>query len=322
MQNKILVIGRLVYKLKFSISDDFDSLAVKDKDSFNTNANDVHRSFDGMAANIAYGLALLDSSPVIVSQVGCDFDWFYRPHLEKMGIELKLFIDPEKETAQQYRIEDKQKKVFSFEQENSYRFLAERDILEVLDPNDFQNLSAVFIGTGKTEADTKFIALINKYGKNLPLIYSPDGNITELTKWRLTQIVDKITLLVCTEDELKIIENRMKQSIDEILNSSKRLKYIISLLDRSKIVVHSAQFKMKVSEGPAEEILSVDSWEDAFRAGLIYGVSLKKPIVEAAQLGSALASYAVERRENQQYSPSLEQVSLRAFEVKTIQKDK
>ncbi|MFX0184626.1 MAG: carbohydrate kinase family protein [Candidatus Hodarchaeota archaeon] len=322
MQNKILVIGRLLYRLKFTVSDDFDSLINKGKETFNTNASDVHRSFDGMAANIAYGLALLDSSPVIVSQVGFDFNWAYRPHLEKLGIELKLFIDPEKETAQQYKIEDKQRKVFSFEQENSYRFLAERDILEVLDPKDLQDLSAVFIGTGKIEADTKFITIINKYGKNLPLIYSPDGNITELTKWRLSQIVDKITLLVCTEDELKTIENRMKQSINEILNSSNRLKYIISLIDRSKIVVHSAQFKMKVSEGPAEEILSIDSWEDAFRAGLLYGVSLKKPILEAAQLGSALASYAVERREKQQYSPSLEQVRLRAFEVKTVQKIK
>ncbi|MFX0173941.1 MAG: PfkB family carbohydrate kinase [Candidatus Hodarchaeota archaeon] len=323
MGNKILIIGQLLYKLNFLISDDFDSLTDKTKEILSTNANDVHRTFDGMAANIAYGLALLDSSlPVIVSQVGCDFDWSYRRHLERLGIELKLFVDPQKETFQLYRIEDKQEKVFSIKQENSYRFLAERDILEVISNNDFANFSAVFVGTGKAEADIKFISSINEHGKNLPLIYSPDDNILELTKWRLNQIVDKITLLVCTEDELTKIENRIKLSKDEILKSSKRLKYIISLIDRSRIVIHSEDFKMKISEGPAEEVLSEDSWKDAFRAGIIYGVSLKKPIEEAAQLGSALASYAVERRENQQYSPSFEQIKLRAFEVKTVRKAK
>jgi adenosine kinase len=323
MEKKILIIGQLLYKLNFSISDDLDSLTDRTKEIFSTNANDVHRTFDGMAANIAYGLALLDSSlPVIVSQVGFDFDWSYRRHLERLGIELKLFVDPQKETYQLYRIEDKQEKVFSIKQENSYRFLAERDILEVIPKKDLTNFSTVFVGTGKAEADVKFISSINEHSKNLPLIYSPDDNILELTKWRLSQIVDKITLLVCTEDELTTIENRMKLSKEEILKTSKRLKYIISLIDRSRIVIHSENFKMKISEGPAEEVLSEDSWKDAFRAGIIYGVSLKKPIEEAAQLGSALASYAVERRENQQYSPSFEQIKLRAFEVKTVRKTK
>ncbi|MFX0049938.1 MAG: PfkB family carbohydrate kinase [Candidatus Hodarchaeota archaeon] len=323
MGNKILIIGQLIYVLNFSISDDFDSLSAAAKDIFSTDANDVHRSYNGMAANIAYGLSLLDSSsPIIISQVGHDFDWSYRPHLERLGIELKLFIDPQKETFHLYRIEDKQNRVLTFKQENSYRFFAERDILEVIEPSDFRHLSAGYVATGKVEADSKFISSINEHGKNLPLIYSPDDNISELTKWRLTQIVDKITLLVCTEDELTTIENRMKLSKDEILKSSKRLKYIISLTDRSRIVIYSENFKMKVSEGPAEEVLAANSWKDAFRAGIIYGVSLKKPIEEAAQLGSALASYAVERRENQQYSPSFEQIKLRAFEVKTVHKTK
>ncbi|MFX0125535.1 MAG: PfkB family carbohydrate kinase, partial [Candidatus Hodarchaeota archaeon] len=163
---------------------------------------------------------------------------------------------------------------------------------------------------------------VHDLNKRLPVIYSPDLNIHELTKWRLTQIFDKITILICTEDELRLIEERMKQNCDEILINSKRLKYIVSMIERSRIIIFSKEFKVKVSEGPAEEALSEDFWHDAFRAGLIYGISLKKPIEEAARIGSALASYAVETRENHQYSPSLEQVSLRAFEVKTSKKEK
>ena len=97
---------------------------------------------------------------------------------------------------------------------------------------------------------------------------------------------------------------------------------IKKIISQSALNILIKDFKIKVAEGPAEEVLSEKIWKDAFRAGLTYGVSLKKPIDEAAKIGSALASYAVETRENQKYSPSLEQVSLRAFEVKTSRKDK
>lgn len=317
----ILVIGKVFYGLEFSISEKFSLLASEESVGSTTVGSDVNRVFGGTAGNVAYGLALLGAPPILVSQVGNDFDWFYRSHMEKHEVEMRLFINPERETACQYKITDAQEKVFKILQDNSYRFLAEGDLDEQLDPLMYQDFTAVFISTGKVEADAKFISTIHNYNKRLPLIYSPDANVHELTKWRLSQIFEKITVLVCTEDELKLIEERMKVSRDEILANTKRLKYLISIHQRSKIVIHAKEIQIKVSEGPAEEILSDDGWQDAFRAGLIYGISLKKPIDEAAKIGSALASYAVETREYQEYSPSLEQVSLRAFEVKTISKN-
>lgn len=287
-----------------------------------TSASDVKRVLNGMGANIAYGLAILGSYPIIISQVGYDFDCFHRHHLSRLGIDVRPFIHPEKETACLYNIKDKQDKNFTISQENSYNFFAERNLEDQMESNEFPALHAAFVGTGKVEADTKFISKVYDLNKRLPVIYSPDSNVHELTRWRLTQIFDKITILICTDDELRLIEERMKQTCDEILVNSKRLKYIVSMIQRSRTIIFSKEFKVKVSEGPAEEALSEGFWHDAFRAGLIYGVSLKKPIEEAAKIGSALASYAVETRKNQFYSPSLEQVSLRAFEVKTTRKEK
>lgn len=320
--DRILVVGRAAYLVDFSISDEFSVTSKNNNKNIITNGTDIKRTFGGMGANVAYGLAILGSHPVIVSQVGYDFDCFFRHHLEKAGIVVRVFIDNEKETASVYEIKDKTDETLTINQENSYRFFAERDIQEKFEAGEFETIDSVFIGTGKVEADAKFISTIHEQNKRLPIIYSFDSNITESTKWRLTQIFDKITVLVCTEDELRIIEERLKQTCDEILANSKRLKYIISMVLRSKTIIHSKDFKIKVAEGPAEEVLSEEIWKDAFRAGLIYGVSLKKTIDEAAKIGSALASYAVETRENQKYSPSLEQVSLRAFEVKTSRKDK
>ena len=321
LENKILVVGKIYYHLDFSISDNFSLLSSEEEGSVSTTASDVKRVLNGMGVNIAYGLAILGSYPIVVSQAGYEFNWFHRPHLEKHGIDVRPFIHGEKETASLYKIHDNQNKNLVIFQENSYQFLAERDLEDQLESNEFQGLTAVFIGTGKVEADTKFISKVISLNSRLPVIYSPDKNVHELSKWRLTQILDKISVLICTEDELNLIQERMKQTCDEILENFQRLKYIISMIQRSRIIIFSKGFKLKVAEGPADEVLSPDFWFDAFRAGVIYGISLKKPIEEAAKLGSALASYAVESRENIQYSPSLEQVSLRAFEVKTTRKE-
>lgn len=321
MNEQILLIGKLAYRLQFTVTIDFTDLLRKDVAPYSIDATELHRSFDGMVSNVAYGLVRLNSTPTVFSQVGRDFDWHYRPHLEKLGVKIKVFIDSNKETPLKIIIGDSKDRVLTIHQENSYRYIADKDLLNLIPVEDIQGFKAVFIATGIAEADAKFISDLYEITKSIPLIYSPDNNVQSLTNWRISQIIEKITILICTESELEIIEQKMNTSREEILTNSNRLRYIISMINRSKIVVYSDQFKMKVSEAPAEEVISVNEWQDAFRAGVIYGVSLKKPIAEVVQLSSSLASYAVECRENHQYSPSLEEVVLRAFEVKTIQKD-
>ncbi len=316
-----IVIGKLAYRLCFSISGKISDFSTGIEEKWIIDSTDINRQYGGMAGNIAYGLSILGARPIIISQVGRDFDWFYRPHLQKLGVNIKVFSDPEKETACWYEIQDEIAEKLVIQQDNSYRFFAEKAIDDILEVNDIELINAAFVGTGKAEADIKSLSGILKRNSRIPIIYSPDSNVQELTKWQLSNIFDQITLMICSEEELKSIEHRMKLSRDEILSKSNRIKYIISLYERSKIIINSEKTKIKVSEGPAEEVLSNDLWQDAFRAGIVYGVSLKKPIEEAARIGSALASYAVETREYQKYSPSFEQVSLRSFEVNTIKKE-
>ncbi len=321
MNPQILLIGKLAYNLGFKVEADLLQLIKDTTIQESLHARDMHRSFVGMVSNVAYGLIRLNISPTIFSLVGKDFNWLYRPYLENLGVNLKLIVDEDKETALNITIWDEKDRKITIIQDNCYRFFAEKDIIDEITLEEIQNFNAAFIATGIIEADIKFLSDLNDWNKTIPLIYSPDGNINSINKWRLSQILEKITLLVCSDSELKIIEERLNSSSTEILKNSTRLRYIVSLVDRNKIIIYSNDYQMKVSEAPAEKILSPHDWSDAFRAGLIYGVSLKKPITEVVKLASALASYAVEYRENQTYSPSLEQISLRSFEVKTIRKD-
>jgi adenosine kinase len=312
---KIILIGRLADKLEFSITGSLDKLSTKNQVHSAVESGDAIRTFDGMAYHVAYGLVCLGTSPTVISQVGMNFDWYFRPYLEGLGLDLRIFSDLDRETACIYWVTDEKGHSLKVNQENSYRFFAENQLIDKISSKDLKEYSAGFIATGKAEADTKFITELSEQSRSLPIIYSPGSNIDDLTKWRLEQILERIALLVCHEEELKLIEDRMKKERTDLITQFSTLKYIITIHDRTKIVVYGVDSAIKISEGPADEINRITGWENAFRAGIVFGVATKKTITEAARLGSALASYAVER---EQYSPSPEQVALRAFEVKAI----
>jgi sugar/nucleoside kinase (ribokinase family) len=67
--------------------------------------------------------------------------------------------------------------------------------------------------------------------------------------------------------------------------------------------------------------LTNDNWEDAFCAGILYGIANKQPIETVVKFACSLASYSMESPGSNTYSPSVEQVQLRAYEIKTAQKE-
>ncbi|MHA1971831.1 MAG: PfkB family carbohydrate kinase [Candidatus Hodarchaeales archaeon] len=316
MASYSLVIGKISYNLTFSLSQ-----SPCTENNLILEASDVKRDYSGLAANIAYGIAILGGQPILTSVVGKDFDLYYKDHLENSNVILRLFYDDKRESACVYNILTPESDVFTIVQNNSYRFFAEKDVIHNLVEDEKKNLSVVFIGTGIIEADAKFVTDIYKFNAKLPLIYSPNLDPKSFVKWRLNQILEKISILVCRESELVQFEKLLGLGRQEIIEKFNRLKYIFTIHDRSKIVIHSKDIMTKISEAPAENVVSDKGWFDAFRAGLVYAVSLKKPIIEAAKIASALASYSIEKASSQIYNPSPEQVSLRAFEVKVISKN-
>ena len=244
-----------------------------------------------------------------------------KPYLSKIKVDQKVYSDLNRETACYYDLIDEAGEKKTIKQNNCYNYIAEQSLDDKLTENEFHQYSTAFVGTGKIEADVKFCSFLQKTSSKLPIIYSPDENVNEISKWRISQLLDMISVLICEESELELLESKTKELRLDFLNKYPRLKYIISIEDRSKIVVQSKQMKMKVSDGPATDPRPMMDWKDALRAGFIFGIANKKPIDDAAKLASSLASYCVESNGNHHYAPSVEQVQLRGYEVKVVQKE-
>ena len=306
MSSDILVIGKIAYNLKFKIYSDFTNFT----ESNMHQGGETHRDYDGMASNIVYGLTVLGSTPTVTSIVGKDFDWNLKPFFEQLGIDLKVFQDSEQESACHYYLTDENDHHIILQQNNCYNYLAEHSLDDKIPPRFLNQYTVVFVGTGKVEADIKFLKYIHETGKGIPIVYSPDENIIEVSQWRFSQILDRISILICTETELRLLEEKAKETRSDFLQKYPRLKYIISMDTRFKVIVHSKELNIKVTDGPITDEITIEGWQDVFRAGIVFGVSKKKPIEETAKLAASLASYYVESLGHYKYSPSVEQVQL------------
>ena len=321
MGNDVLIIGKIAHKIVFNLLNEFNAISQSDVNHSMLHAGEARREFDGMALNVAYGLFVLGCTPSLVSLAGGDFEWYFKPYFNQIGVHQRVFVDFNRETACNYHLIDETDKKIIIKQNNCYNYIAEQSLDDNLTGSDLQQFTTAFVGTGKIEADVKFSSFLHQNNSNLPIIYSPDENIKEISKWRLSQLLELISVLICEESELQLLESKAKEKRSDFLNKYPRLKYIVSIENRAKTLIQSKGMKMKVSDGPATDPRPIMDWKDALRAGFIFGIANKKPIGDAAKLASSLASYCVESDGNHHYSPSIEQVQLRAYEVKVVQKE-
>jgi len=271
MSSSILVIGKTAYRLNFKILSEFSTFPeIKIHQ-----AAESKREYDGMASNIAYGLTVLGSTPTLTSIVGEDFEWNLKPYFEQLGIHLKVFQDSDRETACNFHLVDETDHSIILRQNNCYNYLAEQALDKMIPSKVLNQFKAIFVGTGKVEADVRFLSYIHDTNKGIPVVYSPDGNIREVSQWRFSQILEKVSIFVCDEIELQLLEEKAKESRSDFLQKYPRLKYIVSMENRSKIVIYSKNLKIKIAEAPITDEISKTGWQDVFRAGLIFGMIQK-----------------------------------------------
>jgi adenosine kinase len=321
MSSQILLIGKIGYQLSFNVSTNFRSLKEFRGPNNLVSSGENHRELGGKVTNIAYGLSVLNNRPSLISIIGNDLDCYYKDYLRDIGDVENIFYDSEKETACDYVLTDENDHTIVLQQNNCYNFFAERSLDELPSLGKLEKYGAVFVGTGKVEADIKFLSYLHQVNKALPIVFSPDKNVLDLLKWRVPQILDKIVTLVCKESELQIIEEKVNENRLSFFEKYPRLKYIIIFEPSDRIIVLSKRMKMKVSHFNIPMELSNDDWEDAFRAGILYGIANKQPIETVMKVACSLASYCLESPGKNSYSPSVEQVQLRAFEINLAKKE-
>lgn len=248
--------------------------------------------FGGTAGNIAYNLSLLGERPLIVATIGRDyhryFDWLEKNNLPQHGIKI---IEDEL-TAGAYITTDKADNQITGFNPGAMKFVAAINFDQI----DRNNTIAI-IAPGNL--DDMINCSTNYKARGIDYIFDPGQSLPMWESEDLLRCLEGSKIMISNDYELELICNKTGLDKPELLQ---RTSTIITTLGELGSCVSTPDSEIKIPPVEVKEVVDPTGAGDAYRAGLIKGLTQGLNIGRCAEMGSACASFAIERYGTQEHS--------------------
>jgi adenosine kinase len=263
--------------------------------------NGLLERFGGTAGNIAYNLALLNHPPVILATGGRDFGP-YEDWLRSLGLSLEgIRLIPEEFTAGAYITTDLADNQITGFNPGAMKHPSEYPF-DGLDPDR----SLAIVAPGNLEDMLSYSRLYQERG--LPYIFDPGQSIPVWGPDDLQAMATGALALIVNDYELELFQQKTGLTTKAIL---KRTPTLITTRGEEGSEVATLREVCTIPAVPPHQVLDPTGAGDAYRAGLLKGLARGLPMVEAARLGAATASFAVEQQGTQEHRFTLFDLSRR-----------
>jgi adenosine kinase len=284
---RIFISGSLAYDRIMDFPGRFEDHILPDKIhvlNVSFEVTGLKENFGGTAGNIAYTLSLLKERPIILSSVGADFDR-YKRWLEENDIDLSgIKVIADVFTSGAYIMTDRSDNQITGFNPGAMKFPSDY-AFQGVDPTH----SLAIISPGNTD---DMVHYRRKYKElAIPCIVDPGQQIPVLTGKRLKEMISGASMLISNDYELDMIKKSVGLTTAELLTLT---PMIITTLGENGSLVLSREKEQRVPAIPVTQVVDPTGAGDAYRAGLIKGLIMGKPIVEAARMGAVCAAYSVE----------------------------
>jgi adenosine kinase len=258
--------------------------------------NGLTERFGGTAGNIAYNLALLNEKPLILATCGKDFGP-YREWLASLGLSLDGIwpIDAEF-TAGAYITTDLADNQITGFNPGAMKHPS-RFAFDGLNPQ----AALAIVAPGNLEDMLVYTRFYKDRG--VPYIFDPGQSIPAWGAAELKEMARGALALIVNDYELEMFQQKTGLSQKELMALAEVL-IVTKGEEGSELLLFGTGHHVPAAR--AARVLDPTGAGDAYRAGLLKGLTLKLPWVSAAQMGATIASYAVEKQGTQEHTVSLE----------------
>lgn len=253
-------------------------------------------TYGGIAANIAYTLALLGEKPILFGSVGKESKP-YMQRLKKLGVNISALHWSDLPTA-------------------SFTVMTDRADCQVggFFPGAMQDATALSL-TKFEKADVFVVisphdptqmAIQVQECKNLGkrLFYDIGQQVSNCSNEDVRAGVEAAELLIVNDYEMGVIEKKTGWSLDEIRN---KVKNVVVTLGEHGAVVYENGTQEKVEAVAGLEVVDPTGAGDAFRAGFLFGFIQGVSASFCAKFGCVTASFCVEHHGTQEHRFTLPQ---------------
>jgi adenosine kinase len=255
----------------------------------------LERRRGGIAANIAFTLALLGERPWVVGTVGEDFE-DYRAWLESKGVVTSAIRTiPGLMTASFFVTTDTINSQIASFYTGAMAHAGELHLRE-LDPQP----SLVVISANDPTAMSLHAAECLSLG--IPYIYDPSQQVVRMDPATLSHGLDGCMAAFGNDYEFALIKDKIGLMPRDLV---KRAAFVAVTLGERGVDVYTRDGKVHVAAFPPERIADPTGVGDAFRGGFlkgfVYGLSLER----CAQMGTVAATFCLEAKGTQGHNYDL-----------------
>ncbi len=296
----ILVCGSMAFDTIMVFKDQFQNHILPEsihKLSVAFYVPELRKEFGGTAGNIAYNLKLLDENPIVMATVGNDFstylDWLNHNEIDASYIkEISSLY-----TAQAYittDLSDNQITAFhpgAMVESHQNKIKEAKDVCLAIIAPDGKD------GMMNHAKECKAL--------NIPFMFDPGQGLPMFNREELLQFIDDATYIAVNDYEATLLAEKTSLSIEEI---SKKVEALIVTMGGEGSIIYTDHKTYKIEPIKVELTIDPTGCGDAYRAGLLYGISKKWDWQSAGRLASVMGAIKIQNQGGQNHRPTRDDI--------------
>ncbi|GGN44935.1 adenosine kinase [Actinoplanes campanulatus] len=248
----------------------------------------------GVAANIAYGLALLGRRPRLVGAVGADFDG-YRRRLEHSGVDCSaVHVSRTAHTARFICTTDaRQCQIASF-YPGAMAEAAEIDLAGIVGAT---RPELVIVAPDAPGAMVRHAAACREHG--WPFAADPSQQIARMSGPEIKEFVSGADYLMTNEYELDLLLEKCgirEPDLPGLVGT------VVTTRGERGVRIRDRHGETSVPAAPIPAVVDPTGGGDAFRSGFVAGIAWGLTPGDAAAVGCQVAAFALRHEGSQEYA--------------------
>jgi adenosine kinase len=260
----------------------------------------LRTEYGGCAANIAYNLKLLGGDPLIMATIGQD-GGEYLQRFDQHGISTRAIRTiSHAYTAQCFVTADLDNNQINAFHPGAMQFAHENNVA------DWTPLAVAIIAPDGRDGMIKHARDCAANG--VPFMFDPGQQLPMFSGEELITFIDQASYLAANDYEFEMVMDRTGLTLADIAS---RLDALIITRGDKGSEIHAGGERHDIPAVPAEKVLDPTGCGDAYRAGLLYGITNGFDWPTSGRIASLLGSIKIAHQGGQNHSFTREEIATR-----------
>ena len=258
---------------------------------------EMRREFGGCAGNIAYNLKLLGGNPLIMASVGED-SGPYLKRMEALGLSAKHVREiPASFTAQAFITTDLDDNQITAFHPGAMNFSHQNHVADA---------SSVSLGIISPDGRDGMLQHAREFhAVGIPFVFDPGQGLPMFDGADLDAFLDLADYCTVNDYEAKLLTERTGKSLDEL---AKKVRALVVTLGGEGSHIYADGVCTVIPSVKPSALVDPTGCGDAYRAGLLYGISAGWDWLKTGRLASLLGSLKIAERGGQNHAPTRDEI--------------